>query len=80
MATDNTEMESFHRFIGQQLENGGSGMTADEATKAFHAYQRDVERLRSHLQESEDDEGRELDSDALKQRVRSRLSSEGVTD
>ena len=81
MSTEiDNELEAFHRFIGERLENGGSSMTADEALQAFRTYQRDVERLRQHVRKSDGDDGKPLDDDALKERVRKRLAEQGVTD
>ena len=54
MSVGQTDLESFHKFIGEQLENGGSTMTAEEALRSFR-YQREVERLKEHLRKSEGD-------------------------
>lgn len=73
METTTSEMESFHRFIGDQLKNGGAKMTAGQALRAFQSRQADVERLKRHVAKSEGDPGKPLDSDALKQRVKDRF-------
>jgi len=80
METTSSEIESFHRFIGNQLKNGGAAMTAEQALRAFHAHQADVERLKRHVGKSEGDPGKPLDSDALKQRVKDRLARHGVSE
>ena len=80
MATDQSEIKALHQFLGQQLENGLSTMTADEALEAFRAHQHDVGRLREHVAQSEGDEGKPLDDSALKERVRKRLAEHGITD
>ena len=80
MTIDQSELEVFHKFIGEQLENGGAAMTAEEALESFRAYQRDVARLRDHLNQSSQDSGKPLDEEALKTRVRKRLAEQGITD
>lgn len=80
MAVGPSDLESFHKFIGEKLENGGSTMTAEEALQSFRAYQHDLQRLHEHLQKSEGDPGRKLDDEALKDRIRRRLAQHGVTD
>lgn len=55
-------------------------MTVEQALQLFRAHQRDLQQLREHLQKSEGDLGHELDVDALKSRIRKRLSQPGVTD
>ena len=80
MVIDESELEAFHKFIGVQLENGGSTMTAEQALQSFRAHQRDVAQLRDRLKKSEGDQGKLLDDDALKERVRKRLAEHGITD
>ncbi len=80
MTTDQSEIETFHHFLGQQLENGGSTMTSNEALEAFRAHQRDANRLRDHIAQSDGEEGRPLDASALTDRVKKRLSEHGITD
>ena len=37
-----TELESFHRFLTEQLRSGGSDLSPEKSLEAFRAYQRDV--------------------------------------
>ena len=79
-----TELEAFHRFIGQQLVIHRSDMSVEDSVKAFRTYQHDLEQLRADIQPARDEiergEASELDYDALKQRVAKRLADEGITD
>ena len=79
-----TELEAFHRFIGQQLEIERNDMSVEDSVKAFRTYQQDLEQLRADirpaLDEIERGEASELDYDALKERVGKRLADEGITD
>ena len=79
-----TELEAFHRFIGQQLESQRSDLSVEDSVKAFRSYQQDLEQLRADirpaLDEIERGEASELNYDALKERVAKRLADEGITD
>ena len=51
MATQTpTELESFHRFLTEQLRGGGKGLSPEESLNAFRAYQRDLARLQEGIQ------------------------------
>ena len=76
MAIDQSELDAFSRF----LNNGNTADTLEDALNAFRAYQRETEQLREHLAKSDGDAGQPLDDDALKQRVRERLTQHGITD
>ena len=78
MATDLTELERLHRWVGEQLENGGREMCLDESLAGFRAYQDEAERFNKMLQQSIEEakrgEAKPLDVGALKARVRERLA------
>jgi hypothetical protein len=85
MATEPAgELELFHRFLGDQLQNGQSDLSPEESVKAFRAYQRDLQRLqdsvRPALERSLRRESQPLDIDDLKARVTKRLDDRGITD
>jgi hypothetical protein len=78
------ELESFHRFLTEQLADGRDDLTVEESVAAFRAYQADLERLRKDIQPAVQrhrrGEGRELDYEAIKDEVTARLAERGITD
>ena len=86
MATEMpTELESFHRFLTEQLETGGAGLSPEDSVKAFRAYQHDLARLRKDIRPAVErfrrgQPGRELDYNAVKDELTQRLTEEGITD
>lgn len=85
MATEpQTELQAFHRFLGQQLESQRSDMSVEDSVRAFRSYQQDLEQLRADirpaLDEIERGEASELDYDVLKVRIAGRLAEKGITD
>ncbi len=86
MATQTpTELESFHRFLTEQLRGGGKGLSPEESLNAFRAYQRDLARLQEGIQPAVErfhrgQGGHELDYDAIRQNVTQRLTEKDITD
>ena len=85
MATEpQSELELFHQFLSQQLEDHGSDRSPEESVEAFRAYQRDLKRLqgevRPALERSLRGESEPLDVEDLKARVTKRLADQGITD
>ena len=78
-----TELELFHRFVGEQLARGEKALTPQQSLERFTAYRRDVEKLQEFLrpaiEEYERGEYGPIDWDRLKSQVRDRLAAEGVT-
>lgn len=79
-----TEIESFHRFLSEAIQNGGGHLTIDESVAEFRAWQEELQRFNKPLQESLEQarrgEARPLDVDSLKDEIRSELADEGVSD
>ena len=79
-----SEMIAFYRFLGEQIDGGGSQMPVEESVEAFRAYQRDVARLRQHLapsvKQAKRGESQPLDAEALIERVTRRLSEKGIAE
>lgn len=79
-----TELETFHRFLTDQLAGGRSDLSPEESVKAFRAYQRELERLKKEIapavERSKRGESRELDFEAIKDEVTQRLAQRGITD
>lgn len=79
-----TELESFHRFLTEQLQGGYAELSPEESVKAFRAYQDDLQRLRQDvrpaLQRSLQGESEPLDIEDVKARGRQRLAEKGITD
>jgi Arc/MetJ-type ribon-helix-helix transcriptional regulator len=79
-----TELELLHRFVSEQLANGGRRMSVEECLNEFRAYQSELERLREEirpaLERSLRGESRPFDADKLKARVTRELADEGITD
>ena len=47
MAIDlRSELQEFHRYLGQRLENGGTAGTIEEHVAEFRAYQAELDRCR----------------------------------
>jgi hypothetical protein len=77
-----TEIESFHRFLGEAIQNGARHLTIDESVAEFRAYQEELRRFNKPLQESVEQarrgEARPLDVDTLKDEIRRELADEGL--
>ena len=86
MATDvpHEELVDFYHFLGQRLENGETDVTPEQSVREFRLYQQElrrfIEQTQSGIAESERGESKPLDIDALMQRVRARLTEEGISD
>lgn len=78
------ELASFHRFLTEQLESGGTELSPEESVQAFRAYQGDLQRFREDirpaLQRSLRGESKPLDIEDIKARGRKRLEEKGITD
>lgn len=79
-----TEIESFHRFLGEAIRNGGRDLTIDESVAEFRAYQEELRRfnqqLEASLEEARRGEAEPLDVDALKAEIQRDLADEGISD
>jgi hypothetical protein len=79
-----TELESFHRFLTEQLKSGGTNLSPEESLEAFRAYQRDLERCREDvrpaLQRSLRRESEPLDIEDIKARGRQRMQEKSITE
>ena len=47
-----TEVDKFHRFVTERLDNGVASMTLEESLAEFRAYQEEVASLHAVLRES----------------------------
>jgi len=83
-AEPQSELDLFHQFLSEQLEDHGADLSPEESVQAFRAYQRDLKRLqgevRPALERSLRGESESLDVDDLKARVTKRLADQGITD
>ena len=79
-----TELELFHRFVGENLTNGGKDLSPEESLQAFRSYQRELAGLRKaigpSLQRSLRGESKPFDGEKIKRRVTEKLAKEGITD
>lgn len=50
--TTETEIDRFHRFVTERLNNSVAHMTLEESLAEFRAYQAEAESLRAVLRES----------------------------
>ncbi len=84
MSTTLTELELFHRFIGEKISNGSRDLDLQEAVKAFRAYQDQLAHLRREIQPALDGslrgECQQFDADALKKRITEQLASRGIAE
>ena len=75
------ELHSFYEFIGRQLENGGSEMSAEQSLQEFREYQDQLQRFIKGTYESiASGPAKPLDKDELMQEVRDELAKEGIED
>ncbi len=79
-----TELELFHRFVGDALCNGGAELSPEETLAAFRAHERDLKKLRKDVQPSLDrslrGDSKPLDLQKIKATVKKRLARRGITD
>ncbi|MCH7987606.1 MAG: hypothetical protein IID46_00490 [Planctomycetes bacterium] len=87
MATDletQTDLEAFHKFIGELLKKGKRKLPVEESLVVFREYQQELERLREEirpaLERAAKGEGKEIDLEDILRRGRERLAKEGVSD
>lgn len=77
-----TELQTFVRFLDEQIQSGRDGLSPEEGLAEFRAWQEDVRRLREELRPALEraarGEGREIDFDALIQRGREQLIRAGI--
>lgn len=88
MVTDTTgaltDLELLHRFIGDQIANGGRRTPVDRCLAEFREYLREVERcregIRPALERSLRGETPPFDPEALKVRVTRELADRGIAE
>lgn len=85
MTTDlpQNDVEAFYAFLVRRLEQG-SNVPPKRVCTSFVRIRKNIRRLRSKLatshQEFVDSEAKELDTDALMERVRARLAQQEIRD
>ncbi len=79
-----SEVEAFHQFLGQKLQNGGCRWSLDESVAEFRAFQSELARfndsLRESIEQSRRGEAVPLDVEQLKTEIFEELAQEGITD
>ena len=85
MATDfQTELDAFHEFVSDKLNNGSAQISLEQAVHEFRAYQRQLEQFRKDtkaaLEESARGESSPLDIEDVVERGKKRLVEKGITD
>ncbi len=87
MATDletQTDLEAFHKFIGELLKKGKRKLPVEESLVAFREYQQELERLREEirpaLERSLRGESKPFDPEEMKRRVVRELEQRGIKD
>ena len=87
MATDietQTDLEAFHKFLGELLKKGKRKLPVEESLVAFRQYQQELERLREEirpaLEQSARGESEPLDIQKLKTEVTKSLAEKGITE
>ena len=81
MATDVPpgDIQAFYDFLGRRLDRG-EDLTPEQSVREFRAYQEELQRFlresESAFAHAQNDEGRELDVDAIMVRVAKRLAAE----
>jgi hypothetical protein len=76
-----TDAQLLYEYLGRKLDGGVETVPGQEVLADLAAYQQQLEKLRAMIREGEASldagEGRELDLNALLQRVRNRIAAEG---
>ena len=85
MSSTLTELELFHRFIGEkQISNGSRALAIQEAVKAFRDYQDHVAHLRQEIQPALEGslrgECRPFDAEAPIEQIIEQLASHGIAE
>jgi hypothetical protein len=87
MATDletQTDLEAFHKFIGELLKKGKRNLPVAESLVVFREYQQELERLREEirpaLEQSARGESEPLDIEKLKTEVTNSLAEKGISE
>jgi hypothetical protein len=82
MLIETSEIQLFHQFLGERLEQFSHGVTPEEAVEEFRSYQAELERFRREvepaLQRSQRGESRPLDMKQIEARVIQRLAAKGI--
>lgn len=77
------ELYQFYDFLGSRLE-ADSPLSPEESVQAFRAYQEELSRLRDDirpaLEQLDRGNGKEMDFDAVRARVRQQLAGRGMHD
>ena len=84
MATETlTELELFHRFLGEQIARGNKRISVAQGLELFQAYRRDIEKLkealRPALEQYERGEGGPIDWDKFFREGEERLRAKGIS-
>ena len=78
-----SELEAFHRFLGECLAKGQCEFSVEESVATFRAYQKELgqlrEELRPALQQSARGESQPLDVEELKAEVAQALAEKGIS-
>jgi hypothetical protein len=79
------QIETFYRFLGDQIQDGSVDLSPEECVEAFRAYQRDLGRIKEDLQPGLEridrgEPGIPFDAEDVKRRGRERLARDGITD
>jgi hypothetical protein len=79
------QIETFYRFLGDQIQDDSVDLSPEECVEAFRAYQRDLDRIKEDLQPGLEridrgEPGIPFDADDVKRRGRERLARDGITD
>ena len=79
-----TDLEAFHKFVGELLKKGKRKLPVDESLVVFRQYQQELERLREEirpaLEQSARGESEPLDIQKLKTEVTKSLAEKGITE
>jgi hypothetical protein len=81
-ATDLTEIELLHFYLGMRISHGDKSLTIEQALQDYAEYRIELDEFRATLSKAEESSARGLaapvDRDELKREVRERLISKGV--
>lgn len=80
MGTDHTELEEFRSFVDEEVANGGSCTTIDQAVAKFRELQRLRAKLRASQAQSERKEAKPLDIEEVIAQGTQRAAEKGITD
>ncbi len=75
-----TDIEAFQHFLTEECSSGSTSLTPEEAVEKFRQLQKLQKKLSISEEESRRGKAKPLDVDAVKERLRIRITADGNTE